>query len=93
MHTGIASEKVKLGQASHCVPRAHQYLRYVAELTTVVAACTLSENDIDRWRGLLYIKLYIPCREVNLATSHCLQYLACTFLCALFDFYAFLYHT
>lgn len=30
VHTGIASGKVKLGQASYCVPLAHKYLRYVA---------------------------------------------------------------
>lgn len=41
VHTGIASEKVKLGQASYCVSLAHKYLRYVAQLTTVVAGCTL----------------------------------------------------
>lgn len=88
MRTEIASEKVKLGQASHCVPLAHQYLRYVAELTTVVAGWSLSENDVDRWRSLLHIKLY-TCTEVKLATSHCLQHLAYTFLVHFFIFMSF----
>lgn len=46
----------------------------------------LLEGGVERWRDVLYSKLYIPCREVNLASRHCLQLFSLYFSCCTFSF-------
>lgn len=44
------------------------------------------EGVVERWRDVLYFKLCIPCREVNLASRHCLQLFSLYFSCCTFLF-------
>lgn len=64
------------------VPRAFGRVNYSGSYLY----SSLLEGDVERWRHVLYFKLYIPCREVNLASRHCLQLFSLHFSCCTFLF-------